>query len=282
MKKRKERLCDAYFFMQQGKILNFRQNCSSCWEAADYSAAQLMRGVIKREIVRTASERPFSPVSGRGSGAAHSELAVIVLLMNDGEVRAGVDGVPALGAGIINHPVIPAGASDGEIRDLFETGAREDEIVAAGAGVRLPRGAQALQQRGLPVRVKVQGLFHAQIPAPPDDEETLHRFTHPAGALHKIGEKQNISVHICQIGAVVQSSAQREDGTYQRRAQRIGLNLRKMRKTKFSSRFGNTGLISNQRNCRVRPKRLPGGQCVALNQRDMRVRKRLWGSEQRD
>ena len=51
---------------------------------------------------------------------AARQVAVIVVLVNDPDGRCGIDHGPALLPGVIDHPVIPAGAADGEIGHICE------------------------------------------------------------------------------------------------------------------------------------------------------------------
>ncbi len=141
---------------------------------------------------------------------------------------------------------------------------------------------QALLQRCQALRVKAQGLLHAQIPAPSDHQEAFESFPNPACAVHKVREEQDIGVHVSQIWAVVQASAQREDGTNQRRPQRVHCHLRQVRESEFGGGFRDAGFVPDQRDSHIRAKRLPGCQRVALNERNVRVGKRLGGSKKRD
>src|SRR5690606_9696865 len=96
------------------------------------------------------------------------EVAVIVLLVDYLQISAGIHDRPALGAGMINHPIIPSGAAYGEIRKLLKARAWKDKVIAASAGMQASLDKQALLQRCQALRVKAQGLLHAQIPAPSD------------------------------------------------------------------------------------------------------------------
>ncbi len=87
------------------------------------------------------------------------QVAVIVVLMDICRSALAVNDRPALRAGVVNHPVIPAGTPDCEIGNPHKTGARKDEVIAAGAGMQAAFGAQFLLKRGLPLRFKAQRFF---------------------------------------------------------------------------------------------------------------------------
>ena len=64
-------------------------------------------------------------------------MAVIVVLMHDHDRRRAVDHRPFFLAGLVDHPVVPAGAADGEIRDVGIAGSGEEEEVASCGTMKL-------------------------------------------------------------------------------------------------------------------------------------------------
>ena len=83
-------------------------------------------------------------------GPAAGQVAVIVILMDGMDGGCGIHDRPALLAGMINHPVIPTGAADGEIRHFAEEQARKDKIVAAGGQMQPAAGFDIPRQPQLP------------------------------------------------------------------------------------------------------------------------------------
>ena len=63
------------------------------------------------------------------------QVAVIVVLMDDHDRRCAVDDGPLFPARSVDHPVIPAGATDGEIGHIGVAGPGEEEKVGARGAV---------------------------------------------------------------------------------------------------------------------------------------------------
>jgi len=85
-----------------------------------------------------------------------------MILVNDHNRGRAIHDRPALLLGLVNHPVVPSGPTDGKIRHFLEQFAWKDKIVAAGRQVkpaaRLDIRPQALIPRHIePQVVEVYG-----------------------------------------------------------------------------------------------------------------------------
>ena len=68
---------------------------------------------------------------------AARQMTVIVVLVYDHDRGRAIDGRPIFPAGFVDHPVVPAGTADGEIRDVCVTGFREQEEIASSGTMEL-------------------------------------------------------------------------------------------------------------------------------------------------
>src|SRR5258708_5466771 len=98
-------------------------------------------------------------------GCAIRKMAVIMILMNEQHGWRSVNDVPFLFARFVDHPIIPAGAADGEIRHIPITGLREEEKIAPGGTMKPALRFDRFPQPRFPPLRKIQRRGDITIPA---------------------------------------------------------------------------------------------------------------------
>src|SRR5687767_441031 len=96
--------------------------------------------------------------------------------MNDHDRRRAVDHGPAFPAGLVNHPVVPARATDGKARNIEIASAGEKEEVTAGWLMKLSLCFYVLAKTGFPAGGEFDALGYIQIPALAEEYEIFHLF----------------------------------------------------------------------------------------------------------
>ena len=62
---------------------------------------------------------------------AIGQVTVIMVLVDDHDRRRAINYIPSFLARLVNHPVVPASATDGEVGNFALTGLGEEEKIAA-------------------------------------------------------------------------------------------------------------------------------------------------------
>src|SRR5689334_2763597 len=93
------------------------------------------------------------------------QVAVIVVLMDDHDRRGAVDHRPFFLACLVDHPVVPAGPTDGEVWNIDVTGNRKKKKVTSSWTVELTPVTDRDRQAALPTFSEFNWLSHFQVPA---------------------------------------------------------------------------------------------------------------------
>ena len=203
------------------------------------------------------------------------QVRVVVVLVDHGDRFAGIDDRPALQTGVVDHPVIPPGATEGERRHLLEARAREHEVVAASR--RMPAAARPhlVAQSLLPSHVEAQRLAYRKVPALAHHQERLEPRAGLACALPQIRQQNDVGVDVAQQAMCGRLACQGEHGVQQRRAARRARHLQASGALRGDRR---------PRGCRAHPRaRAPRRPLPAASRRrwrcpgsGRRVRRRAW------
>src|SRR3990170_39290 len=116
-------------------------------------------------------------------------MPVVVLLMDHGDPLGGVDQGPPAAASFEEHPVVPAGASDGEIGDGLEASARKDEVVTSRRRVEAAAHVGEVTQAILPSRSGGEILLDLQIPTASHEQELWKGLRHFVRCRDQVLEK---------------------------------------------------------------------------------------------
>ena len=74
---------------------------------------------------------------------------------------------------MVEHPVIPAGTSNGKARNRGKAAAWEYEIIATTGWVQATTRLHIREQRRVPFRIEIQCFPHVQVPALTDEQEFI-------------------------------------------------------------------------------------------------------------
>src|SRR5688572_12127812 len=92
-------------------------------------------------------------------------MTVIMVLMNDHDRRRAIDHEPFFLAGSVDHPVVPACAADGEIRNVCVTGLWKKEKIASRGTMESALRPDDCFKLTLPPCGKFEWSSDVQIPA---------------------------------------------------------------------------------------------------------------------
>src|SRR5690349_15275418 len=88
------------------------------------------------------------------------QVAVIVVLMDDHDRWGAVDDSPFFLTRLVDHPVVPTGATDGEVRNIGVTGTRKQEKVTSSRAMKPSLMMDCRCQVTLPTFAEFNVLSH--------------------------------------------------------------------------------------------------------------------------
>ena len=202
-----------------------------------------------------------------------------MFLVDDIQLSAAVDCQPTLPTCLVDHPVVPAGSANAEIRDILEARARKDEVVTASTGMQLSIFVHGVFESRHPVTFKGQRLQYFQVPALPNQQELLSLAGNRADHIEDLRKEDDVGVDVSQKWAVILLATKLENGTDQGRAQFVQTHIRSMGEAVSLCRFSNTLFIPDDHHRYRISHCLPGAQCVVLDQAGVRISERLGGGK---
>ncbi len=161
------------------------------------------------------------------------QVRIIMILMNDHHILAGIHHCPTVASARIDHPVIPACPANCHGRQITEAFAREDKIITAHGGVQPALAVHPLAQSCIPAGRKIECFANVQVPTLSHHQEARRLFRRLLRRADEFRQQENICIDISQQPATAVLASQVKDGSYQRRAIGVAFDLRQLANAQF-------------------------------------------------
>lgn len=181
-------------------------------------------------------------------GLAFGQVAVIVILVDDHDRRRAVNHRPTFLAGFVDHPVVPACATDGEGGDFVESGKWKEKEVASCGTVKLVLFPDAFSQPDLPPIGEKDRLCNIIIPTLAEKDEFRPLTFDLFRRFDEIVHEDHVRVDDAEEVALRVFTGKSKHGGDQRRARIIPRHVGDTPHAKFFCRFGKTRLFTEQDN----------------------------------
>src|SRR5215211_3465873 len=182
------------------------------------------------------------------------QMAVIKVLMDDHDRGRAIDYHPFFLTRLVDHPVVPASATNGEVGDVDVAGfGEEEEVGACGAmdgSLTMDPGRQAV----LPAFGEFDGLGNIQIPALTQQYKFILQLHGLFRSFYKILRQEHVCVDDAEQVAVITLTSvtrQLEHGRDQRRTVGITRYIWNVFDIKVKRGFSETSLFAKQNDCDV-------------------------------
>jgi hypothetical protein len=212
---------------------------------------------------------------------AARQMAVIVVLMHDHHRRRAVDHSPIFLTRLVDHPVVPASATDGEMRDVRVAGFWEEEKIAASGTMKLVLLSDRFLQPRLPAFREVQRSCDIVIPALTQQNKLISQLLSLFRRLDKIRHQDHIRVDDAKqsaIAAVTGGARNFKHGHNKRRTVSIACYMGRMFYAKLFGSFGKSILFANENNLDIGKQR-PLLDRITLDHRNVRIGEWFWSGK---
>src|SRR5664279_1593137 len=207
--------------------------------------------------------------SGVRPALSARDVLVVVLLVDCRDRRRCIDDGNVEVAGTPEQPVIDPGSADSERWNPTEEALGKDEVVRRLLWAPATGVADHPAHRDGAISAEVERLVHMQIPAPTDDQKTLHALLHASDRWYKISEQDHVSIDEADQGRVRGSLGLPQNIVEQRCAEIADCYDWKVLRTCFSSRLGDAVTASQNEDLHLGRQMQPTVECVLLNDAGM-------------